>query len=85
MKRYLLLFIVFLSAFSYAQILEPVDWIFDSKKINDTEFELSFTAHIDEHWAVYSQFVDDGGPLPTTLLLKKITILSLLTVLLSLN
>jgi thiol:disulfide interchange protein len=66
MKRYLLLFIVFLSAFSYAQILEPVDWIFDSKKINDTEFELSFTAHIDEHWAVYSQFVDDGGPLPTT-------------------
>ena len=52
MKRYLLLFIVFLSAFSYAQILEPVDWIFDSKKINDNEFELSFTAHIDEHWAV---------------------------------
>ena len=66
MKRFLLLFTVFLSSFSYAQILEPVDWVFYSKKISDNEFELSFIAHIDEHWAVYSQFVDDGGPLPTT-------------------
>ena len=38
---------------------------FESQKISDNEDELIFTAIIDEHWAVYSQFLDDGGPIPT--------------------
>jgi len=65
MKRFLLLFSVLLSFFSQAQIIEPADWKFESKKISDNEFELTFTAFIDEYWAVYSQFVEEGGPLPT--------------------
>jgi thiol:disulfide interchange protein DsbD len=67
MKRFLVLIVVFLtSSYSSAQILNPVEWEFNSKKISDNEFELTFTAYIDEHWAVYSQFLDEGGPLPTT-------------------
>ena len=48
-----------------AQILEPVKWEFESQKVGEGEYELIFIANIDEHWAVYSQFVDDGGPIPT--------------------
>lgn len=68
MKRFIFLFTIVISFFSHAQILDPIDWKFDSKKISDNEFELSFTAYIDEHWAIYSQFKvdDDLGPLPTT-------------------
>ena len=62
--------IIFLAVFLYsivasAQILDPVSWKFESQKISDNEYELIFIANIDEHWAVYSQFVDDGGPIPT--------------------
>ena len=62
--------IFFLAAFLYtiiasAQILNPVSWEFQSQKISESEYELIFTANIDEHWAIYSQFVDDGGPIPT--------------------
>jgi len=65
MKRFLLLFTILVSLFSQAQILDPVDWKFDSKKISENEFELNFTAFIDEHWAIYSHFLEEGGPLPT--------------------
>lgn len=72
MKRFLLLFAFLTGFFSQAQILDPVDWKFDSKKINDTEFELIFTAYMDEHWAIYSQFKDsDDGPLPTEFIFEE--------------
>jgi thiol:disulfide interchange protein DsbD len=66
MKKLLVLIALLLSISTYSQILEPVKWEFESEKISDTEFELSFIANIDEHWAIYSQTVDEGGPLPTT-------------------
>ncbi|MCH7524743.1 MAG: thioredoxin family protein [Bacteroidetes bacterium] len=68
--------IIFLATFLFtivasAQIFEPVKWEFESEKISDNEYELIFTAIIDEHWAVYSQFVDDGGPIPTEFTFEK--------------
>ena len=59
----LVLFVISLSAFS--QILNPVKWEFGSQKISETEYELIFLAKMDLHWALYSQFVEEGGPLPT--------------------
>ena len=59
----LVLFVISLSAFS--QILNPVKWEFGSQKISETEYELIFLAKMDHHWALYSQFVEEGGPLPT--------------------
>jgi thiol:disulfide interchange protein len=59
----LVLFVISLSGFS--QILNPVKWEFGSQKISETEYELIFLAKMDHHWALYSQFVEEGGPLPT--------------------
>ena len=65
MKKIITLLIFILSLNTFSQILEPVKWEFESQKIGDNEFELILTANIDTHWAVYSQFVDEGGPIPT--------------------
>ena len=47
-------------------ILEPVKWSFDKKKIDDTTYDLIFTANLDPKWNLYSQHTADGGPIPTT-------------------
>lgn len=47
--------------------LEPVKWNIDLKKKDiANQYELVFTAEIDEGWYLYSQFIDDGGPVPTS-------------------
>lgn len=65
--RFVTLFAAFMlfSMASMAQIIEPVKWSFNKKKISDKEYELVFKATIDEHWHVYSQDVPDDGPEPT--------------------
>ena len=65
MKKIIFLFVLLGTVITSAQILEPVKWEFESQKVGEGEYELIFIANIDEHWAVYSQFVDDGGPIPT--------------------
>ncbi len=54
-----------------AQVLNPVKWTFSSRKISDTEAELVFKAQIDKGWHLYSQFIDDGGPIPTKFTIEK--------------
>jgi thiol:disulfide interchange protein DsbD len=54
-----------------SQILNPVSWEFESKKLNDSEYELTFIANIDEHWAVYSQYIEEGGPIPTSFIFEE--------------
>ncbi len=50
---------------TFSQILEPVNWSTDVKKISTTEYDLIATANIDEKWHLYSQNIPEGGPLPT--------------------
>ena len=52
---------------SFGQDLNPVEWSFDVSEINDQELELIFTADIEKGWNVYSQYIDEGGPVPTTI------------------
>lgn len=70
MRRVTILFFLLTTyLYSIAQILEPVKWTFDSKKIEDQVHELYFTAKIDEHWHVYSQHIDlskEVHPIPTS-------------------
>ena len=56
-----------LTSISYAQILNPVKWSFESESLGDGEFMLRYTAKIDEGWNVYSQFTPDDGPVPTSI------------------
>ena len=65
-KAIVAIFFLISTVSSFAQILEPVKWSYESKKNSDQEYELIFTATIDENWAVYSQFIGDDGPIPTT-------------------
>ncbi len=54
-----------------AQVFNPVKWEYKTESLGNNEFELQFIATIDAHWHVYSQNVDDGGPIPTSFLFKK--------------
>jgi len=55
-----------------AQMSDPVQWKLDSKKINDCEYELTFTGTIEEHWHVYSlKKMGDDGPMPAKIMVEK--------------
>ena len=45
----------------------PVTWNYAAKKINNEEFEVTFTATIDNGWNIYSQHTDPSGPVPTSI------------------
>ena len=61
------IFFSFISILSLnAQDIEPVEWEYDVNKINDTEYNISFSASILDGWKLYSQFSPDEGALPTS-------------------
>lgn len=73
MKKIFGIIFLFLSLTSQAQftdpnakIYDPVKWKFSSEKINDKESYLVLTAQIEKGWHVYSQFIEEGGPIPTS-------------------
>jgi thiol:disulfide interchange protein DsbD len=50
----------------FPQVLEPVKWKYESKMLSENEAELIFSATIDDHWHLYSQNIQDGGPIKTS-------------------
>lgn len=50
-----------------AQVVSPVKWSFDQKKISDKEIELKFNAVIDAGWHLYGTDLPDGGPVSTSI------------------
>ena len=44
---------------------EPVIWTFAATKISNTEYQVTFTANIEQGWYVYSQEMPKKGPIPT--------------------
>lgn len=49
-----------------AQDLEPVKWTYGVETIGDNEYLLKIDAVIEKGWYLYSQHLDDGGPIPTS-------------------
>ncbi len=73
MKRNLsLLFLLCLSIFSYAQILEPIKWSFSTKNLSGNEKELVFKASIESGWHLYGTDLPEGGPISTTFTFHKV-------------
>ncbi len=72
MKKISSLLFIFIGTVTFlnAQIFKPVHWKFDSKKINDTEYDLIATAKLDKGWYTYSQFIKGDGPIPTAFTFK---------------
>jgi len=49
-----------------SQIIDPVKWNYSVKQLPNNEAELIFSAKIEPHWHMYSQFFEDGGPVKMT-------------------
>jgi thiol:disulfide interchange protein len=64
--------LILLSSFSifpfitHAQIYDPVTWNFSYEKKGGNEYELIFTATIEDKSHIYSMNLPNGGPIPTT-------------------
>jgi thiol:disulfide interchange protein DsbD len=57
---------ILISLSGFSQILQPVKWSFDSKRLSTDEAELIFKADIDPGWHVYSTDIPEDGPIPTS-------------------
>jgi thiol:disulfide interchange protein len=49
-----------------SQVYDPVKWNFSYVSTGAHQFELVFTATIEEHWHIYAMDLPDGGPIPTS-------------------
>ena len=65
-KLFIVFFAVLIQSSLFAQIFEPVEWTFETKELGGQEYELLMKATIEEHWHLYSQHIDEGGPVPTS-------------------
>ena len=66
MKKFLFAIILVFPTLLFSQIFNPVEWEFSEEDLGGGEYELFFKASIKDGWYLYSQFIEDDGPLPTT-------------------
>lgn len=68
MFKRLLLWLGFLGILplAFAQIERPVTWSFSTTPAADGNVTVNFVASIEPGWHLYSQFIEEGGPVPTT-------------------
>lgn len=70
MKRLFLFFsfiVLIMVGKAQGQIFDPVSWETSYKQVSDTEFDLIFTATIEDGWVIYSQYLPEADirPIPT--------------------
>lgn len=65
-KGFVVILLIFVSVLCRAQIEHHVTWGFASKNVGKQDAELVITATIDNGWHLYSQFIESGGPIPTS-------------------
>lgn len=53
-------------------VADPVQWSFSSQKVANNEFILYFDATVTDGWYIYSQNMDEGGPVPTSFSFKEV-------------
>ena len=66
MKKFLFAIILVFPTLLFSQIFNPVEWDFSKEDLGSGEYEFVLKASIEDGWYLYSQFVEDDGPLPTT-------------------
>jgi thiol:disulfide interchange protein DsbD len=60
-----------LSLNGFSQIKSPVKWTYSVKQVNENTAELIFTANIEKAWHLYSQYMEEGGPIVTSFVFNK--------------
>ena len=69
--KFILSLILLINIFcAQAQIVDPIKWSFKVEQKNADEATLLFTAKMDEHWHVFSQFHTGDFGLPTVFDIK---------------
>lgn len=60
--------LLFCCSLTFAQSPDanPLKWSFSAVRLNEHEARLVFTCNLEDGWHIYSQFLEEGGPLPTT-------------------
>lgn len=72
MRKSAMLLAAFLfTTICFAQVKDPVQWNFSSKKIDATTYEVHLMAAIDAGWHLYSQTTPYGGPVATSIAFTK--------------
>jgi Disulphide bond corrector protein DsbC len=71
MKRTVLFFaMIVISAVSFAQMKDPVQWNFSATRKSDKVYQVTFSATVAKPWHIYSQTTPKGGPVPTKIVYK---------------
>ncbi len=55
-----------LSLGAFAQIENPVKWAYAAKRTSATAATVYIKATIEDGWHVYSQYIEEGGPIKTS-------------------
>lgn len=67
MRRLLFSFLLLLvHSVVFGQILDPVKWKMTFTQTGEDTYNLVFAASIEEGWTIYSQYLEEDGPVPTT-------------------
>jgi len=70
------IFNLFFSFFIFINIgfsQDPVSFTTKVNSISKTQYELIISTKIDSNWRLYSQFLTEGGALPTEFIFKNIS------------
>ena len=60
-----------------AQIKNPVNWSFESKKKASGMYDVIITANVEKGWHIYSQNTGSNGPIPTKITFKQNPLVSI--------
>ena len=70
MKFFFSLFVGIFLSFNSICSQEPVSFTTSVNLISENQYELIITSNIDKDWRLYSQYLVDGGALPTEFVFK---------------
>lgn len=69
-KRILIIPLMLISLVIRGQIFDPVTWKFGYEKKGEGNYELIFTALIEQGSHIYSMDIPEGGPIPTSVVIE---------------
>jgi len=60
-------FLIFITAVSFGQLVDPVSWSYKAIKTPAGKYDLVMSAVIEGSWHIYSQYTVKGGPSGTSI------------------
>jgi hypothetical protein len=66
MRNLFVFLLLSVTCLAYAQVPKPVKWTFSLDAKNDGKAEFKATASIEKGWNIYSVYMGNDGPVPTS-------------------